>query len=268
MGVSEVERRVKGSPQRQEAAHQILKIWRYETGQQSLETRGDFYISDRGAAGYSEKLKGLTATLDYASSLAGSNTVLDLGTDTGRACADLSKKFRDLSFIGTGLRRSPLAEKFLPGDKFKVTAAENLRGIANESIACVIANYSITYSHAQRLVAERLDEVLIPGGIIKASFLSTPTDQILAGLHEQSREFSEVAEQRDHSEFQTALLAMAYDTHAIQVKNFDYVPSYVLVAIKPGNPSSPTAKAILEEDIKQMQPKEKIKRWARRTFIR
>jgi SAM-dependent methyltransferase len=161
----------KFSSLRQEAARQILNIYRYENSQWNDLKLGTAYFDyDRNGRKYAEMMNGLTATLDYVGSLPDSNIVLDLGTGTGRACADLARQFKNLTFIGTGLHRYPGTERFLSGGKFILTSGENL-GIKDKSIAGVIANSSITYSHAQQLIAKRIDEVLVPGGIVKATFL-------------------------------------------------------------------------------------------------
>jgi hypothetical protein len=44
------------------------------------------------------------------------------------------------------------------------------------------------------------------------------------------------------------------------------VRRYILLAIKPGNPSSLSAREILAKDLKLMSPKEKIKGWMKKIF--
>lgn len=258
----------KFSPLKQEAANQILNIYRYE-----ISEWNDFKLGiacfdyDQDGRKYTEMMNGLTATLDYAGSLPNSNIVLDLGTGTGRGCADLAKQFKNLTFIGTGLRRYPETKRFLSGGKFILTCGENL-GIKDESIAGVIANSSITYSHAQQLIAKRIDEALVPGGIVKATFLFSPEKQPNLKLYRQEKIILDLTKPRDHKEFETAMLAMGYD---LEVKPIFFpdgvnVRRYILLAIKPGNLSSFSAKEILDKDLQLMFPKEKIKRWIKKIF--
>jgi hypothetical protein len=255
----------KFSPLRQEAARQILNIYRFETHQRNnFRPKSDFSY-DRNGHEYFEMMNGLTATLGYAENLPDSNTILDLGTGTGRGCVDLAKQFENLNFIGTGLRRYPETERFLPGNKFTLTSGENLRGIKDKSIAGVIANFSITYSHAQQLVAERVDEILVPGGIVKATFVFSPEKQPNLILNKRARITLDRTKPKDYKEFEKALLTMGYD---VEVKPVLYpdkinVRRYILLAIKPENPSSFNAKEILAKDLKLMPLKENIRRWAR-----
>ena len=251
---------------RQKAARQIFNIRQYEAYQwNNSKPESASFLYDRHGDEYFEMMNGLTATLDYAGNLSDSNTVLDLGTGTGRGCADLARQFEKLNFIGTGLYRYPEIKRFLPGDKFILTSGENLRGIKDKSIAGVIANFSITYSHAQQLIAKRIDEVLVPGGIMKATFYFSPEKQPNLISDERARIALDCTKPKDHEEFKTALLIMGYD---LEVKPVFYVDKinvrrYVLLAIKPGNPSSVGAKEILAKDLELMPLKENTMGWAR-----
>lgn len=249
---------------RQTAAHQVLKIHRFEARQREGDTRISF-IHDRKGPKYIDSLRGLIATFAYARSLPGSNVVLDIGTGTGRGCADLARQFPDFYFTGTGLCRYQQTENYLPGNRFRVTSGEVLRGIGDESIACIISVFSITYSHAQQLVAERIDQVLKPGGVIKASFLFSPETQPSLNLSEQTRLTLDATQPRDHEDFKKALLAMGYD---LEIKPIFYddgvrVRRYILAAIKPGNPTLLTAKDILNADAISLLPEERFKRWVK-----
>ena len=67
---------------------------------------------------------------------------------------------------------------FIGRENRYITSTEVLRGIDDETIGCVLALHSITYSVAPSLAIKSIDRVLIPGGVFKGFFtVKTPTIQ-------------------------------------------------------------------------------------------
>ena len=161
----------KGSPERRAVARQLLAMRR-------LERLGEC-VDDRGGGDYIHCFKGLRRFLDYTRAVPGSNLVLDIGAGITRGVNDLSKseKGRNLKFMATGLvskirgqgdNRYKRVDNSLGSANLRLTSGEILRGIADNSVAGVMALFSIAYSACPEMVIDRINQVLVPGGVIKA----------------------------------------------------------------------------------------------------
>lgn len=137
----------------------------------TAETKCSFVINRTNFA-YSNELKGLKATLDYIRDLGSSNIVVDVGTGTGRAWSKLAETEEyghGLEFWATGLVDYNCHELF--NGRFKNTPAEIMDGFKTASVGGIIAVYSIAYGSPRQCI-DRLDNILVPGGVIKACFSS------------------------------------------------------------------------------------------------
>ena len=158
------ERPPEKEPGRNALSQQIKKVRAGEWGVK-------FYKIDRSMSGYILSIGGLRHLLDYVRQRGGSR-VLDIGAGTTRGVAELAKSplGRDLQFEATVMSYHPVIEKNLGGDHTHVTAGETLRGVADNSVDCIIANHSIAYSIDPERVVRSIDRILKPGGVIKGIF--------------------------------------------------------------------------------------------------
>ena len=191
--------------------------------------RGALYEYNRNLRDYLIALHGLEHFLDYVRGVEQSSLVVDVGAGTTRAVYELSYSplGKDLNFMATVLRFNLGVKKFLGEKRTRVTSAEKLRRIEDNSVAGIIANNSIGYSNAPEAVIKRIDQVLVPGGAIKANF-SLFMDEFEFGTHH---------------EFSAALSRLNYDI-ALKVN-----PRWqdLMVAIKPGG-NGASAQELLDKD--------------------
>jgi hypothetical protein len=127
------------------------------------------YKRNRSLARYLFYLLGLGATLDYVRTLS-SHYVVDLGTGTGRAMAELeqSKLGEGLTFVGTGI----VWNKSVVLRNYRITPAELMSGFGASSAGAVISVFGpIHYSNHVSLVLEKIDEILVPGGVVKLGMM-------------------------------------------------------------------------------------------------
>lgn len=135
----------------------------------NAEVKGNFIV-DRDLLAYLKKLKGLEATLDYVRNLGSSNIVVDVGTGMGLAWSQLAYDYGNgLEFWATGLIDYDCNERF--NGRFKNTSAEIMEGFETASVGGVVAVYSIAYGSPRQCI-DRLDDILVSGGVIKARFCS------------------------------------------------------------------------------------------------
>lgn len=128
----------------------------------------------RDGDAYLRTLSGLDATIAYLQSRGLPRRVLDVGTGTGLGINDLTGTvFADgWDIHATGLLRKNLIPDLSPRIKFHVTAGEFLKGIPDASTSCTLALNSVAYSQTPELVVANLDRVTVPGGVVKATFVS------------------------------------------------------------------------------------------------
>ena len=234
----------KGDARRNEIAWQVKNARRRERG--VLTT----YQLDRSGFNYVHALEGLESLFQYVRSLS-SNMVLDIGAGTTKGARDLSKcSFgQGLRFEATVLNNTAIVQANLGRKHTHVVPAETLRGIADSSVGCAIAVLSIGYSTAPSLVVESCDRVLAPGGVLKATFLpQTDTGLLVFSSNEM----------QPIDKFCNELRKRGYDV-ATKPKRGEFLYD-ILLAIKSGNPSAPTAESLLEADAKSfVQQAEDIK---------
>jgi len=116
-----------------------------------------------------------TDGFDYLRKLDGHGLVLDIGAGTTRGISQLEKSSlgSGLSFEAVALSYSPLIKENLGLEKTHITSAESLKGVKNESVAGVISLFGISYCTRPDLAVYSIDRVLLPGGVIKAGFISS-----------------------------------------------------------------------------------------------
>jgi hypothetical protein len=221
--MSEVLRNLpKNSPERIEVANQIRAA-------RDLD-RVDFRTK-RGLSYYRVNFQGLDYFFDYASRLE-SNVILDIGTGKGVALREMQSRYGNrFKFIGTRLSYA-LDDEIDPLIQVIPTSAEILYGIPDESVAGVLAGYSIAYSAKPEYALRRIDQVLIPGGVIKAVF------------YDVKDEFASHTNIKSSAEFENELRSHGYDT-SVSTKKKD---GELLVAIKPGFDLSKSASDLLLDD--------------------
>jgi hypothetical protein len=186
----------------------------------------------REGTGYINQLGGLEHLLDYGRSFGVGSKVLDIGTGIGLAIGEIARSpfGRDLDFWATTLP-SPgygYIYSWLDQSKILYTSAEYLEGIEDKSIAICLAVASIMYSSYPAYAIRRIDEVLVPGGALKATFYT-------------KSDFDEHVS--NHRPFVRELVGLGYDIHICQtIGMFEAV-----LAIKPGGQGM-RAKTLIEMD--------------------
>ncbi len=204
---------------RKEAAHQIRRArWR--------EREGRPYNRDRSGFQYIKELAGVKELFSYLKTLP-SRKILDIGAGTTHGITDISQSSfgTDMEFEATVLNSVPQIEKYLGNERTHITSAEILRGIPDNSIACVLSVFSLTYSRAPELVIGSVDRVLVPGGVIKIGSDDAPIWQLYQLLKDKG-----------------------YDTD----EDEGWGTFRVVLGIKPGNPTAPSAASLIEKDKKTM----------------
>jgi hypothetical protein len=137
----------------------------------SLERTNPLFIQDSSLARYVHAARGLGYFLNRINTSNVPSVVLDIGTGTGNALAQLAQEPNcdGISFIGTTLTESTVSKASQTVPIF-VTPAEELRGILDKSVGGIISIAGIGFSDHPHLVAENMDRVLADGGLIKATF--------------------------------------------------------------------------------------------------
>lgn len=157
---------------RQSLAHDLRRYRAIE--KQTLSPESELKNRrNRSAELYVRNLQGLEATLEYASHLP-VKTVVDLGAGTSLAAGQLAKSpyGKNLEFIGTGLVPDPAIKENLGSEHYRLTPAETMRGFKPGSVGAFISVFGpLYYSDFQKQVFDKLDELLVPEGIIKLSVM-------------------------------------------------------------------------------------------------
>ena len=192
------------------------------------------YNTIRNLREYFIRLHGFQNLFSYIKSLP-CKKVLDIGTGEGIAIAELSKlsMTEGLDFELTALKNVPNLRKNFSKEKIHITGVETLRGIAPLSVACILAVNSVAYSSDPGLAVQQMDEVLIPGGVVKASFYikSNAPKRYASNLFFQGP--------RD---FMYAFKRLGYD---VESDLFGEGDTQVVVAVKPGNHNALSAFKLL-----------------------
>lgn len=225
------------SPEKQEIASQLLEMRAYERRLRINPEEGDKPENwDRDMYGYLFWLNGLTAFLNHARSLGRGSLILDLGAGTTRGISEIASSAmgQGLNFEATVLSNRPEIKDNLGLEKTHITSAESLRGIATNSVSAIIALNSLSYSAAPHIAIKRIDDVLVPGGLIKAAF------KVKEGRGDDS--IGELNYQ-PHDYFSMCLRDLGYD-----VAISDLESEEILVAIKPGANVRLSAKELLRID--------------------
>jgi len=229
-------KKISQSFERVQIAEQIKKARKSEREDQKYECH-------RSGKEYFYRIGGLKNLFQYLKSLP-SNKVLDVGAGTGNASYRISQMpiSDGLDFEITALRNSPELMNNFPKEKTHITEVESLNGIKNESLAGVIGVNSIAYSINPKLVVERIDEVLIKGGVVKATFNKFGVSHDYGGLVFKGPE-----------KFIEVFASLGYDSSFIENKfsaedDFGVFVNSIILAIKPGNPKAPSAKELLDLD--------------------
>ncbi len=239
----------------------VLKKERSEIAEQMMKARkserldsGTRYTVHRTGKECLCMLGGLKFLFDYLRTLP-SNKILDVGVGTGNASSVISQMLisSDLNFEATALRIIPELQKNFPKEKIHITGVETLRGIQDNSLAGIIGVNSIAYSDHPDLAIKRIDQVLVPGGVIKATFAISGYSENYNGTIFKSSE-----------EFIKALHALNYDVAPMKINDLFTsigmpLSNSILIAIKPGNPNAPTAEELLRSDFDGLKSETKEK---------
>lgn len=167
---------------------------------------------------------------------------LDVGAGFGEAIKAIREKYREgLDIYATNLTYNENLVENLGKDKVHVTPAEFMKGFEPQSVTGIIAVASIAYSVSPEFVVQKLNDILIPGGIIKASFRK-PHSGYMAEYGFQT-----------HHEFTKRLKQLGYDVAVLN--------DYVVLAIKPGGPLKVRAKSLLKKDLASVKRLRLDKHW-------
>lgn len=186
------------------------------------------YTIDRNSRGYIGNLFGLSATFGYVRSLS-SQTIVDIGAGTTRGIHEISQlpSAQGLEFQATVLTPERVSHNALPSNKIHVTSVEALDGFQDESVGAFLGVDSIGYSASPRIAVKRINEALVKGGVLKASF---------------SRN---VPNMSGYLEFGKELKGLGYDMYGMMET---HMFSETLLAIKPGGAKAVKAKDISTKD--------------------
>lgn len=205
---------------------------------QRLDGKKNRYTMDRGGTTYIEQLLGMEYLLDYLQTLQGPPVILDIGSGTTRGAHELGLMTNTFGFDmhATVLTPPmPTGKKLLNPEKVRVTSAEYLEGFENNSVRGVLALASIMYSAVPQLAIRRINQILVPGGALKAAF-SINDGAVLSDVGKLMHK---------HDAFTEELKRLGYDIGIDEStdEQFD-----VVLAIKPGGPPSHSAQEILGAD--------------------
>lgn len=234
--------------ERMQSAGQIRHARNQEKNQAQSE---DFYKTHRTGQEYLVRMGGLEHLFEYVRSLK-SRRVLDIGTGSGNALRMVSKMriARALSFEATALNLSPELKRNLRKDQIHLTGVETLRGCKNYDFGAVLALNSVAYASYPRMAIKRINEVLVPGGVFKATFgdlggIDNYGGQIMKG---PDRFIEELAK----AKYDLALTTHNFigETKAEGEPETQIAPlgNTILLAIKPGG-QSVSARELLKQDL-------------------
>lgn len=196
------------------------------------------YCTQRGSQDYVRALRGVRHTFAQVMGL-GSRMVLDIGTGSAKALKQFQRvhEYRNLDFKATGLTLHPDVDENIGIENFVLTSAEVLRAIPDNSVGAAISVFSVTYSAAPEYVVDSIDRVLVEGGIFKAAL--RPTKKRFRQRKIRGMTILREMDAVNGSTYKQLFDDMGYDAHLAHARDRD-----VLLAIKPGNPTSPSAKML------------------------
>lgn len=206
------------------------------------------YLTTRDMFAYEEVLGGFTHLLKYAKSLTESNRILDIGAGSTIATNEIARSIlgKDLDFYATGLSPHPLAKQNLGSERIHIASAERLRRIPDDSIACIIGIFSVTYTWFPEAVVEEVDRILVPGGAFKSNFLAG-RDSRDTSLGAIPKYYPFSLDLNSHHPFSKRFKQLGY---AVAVKK-DFRGSDILLVVKGGaNQESSIATELIKEDLK------------------
>jgi SAM-dependent methyltransferase len=216
-----------------------------------IEQKGDYREEEwnRGMLEYFRELNGLSQLFGYVYQLAAGGLVLDIGAGTTRGIGEIakSKLGEGLNFKATVLTRDPRIENNLGFENTHITSAAALRGTAYHSVSAVLSLNGIAYTVDSLMVARKIDQVLVPGGVIKATFRSKIAPPTFRALRYPFN---------THNVLSYDLEELGYD---VAILNEELQEAYarprevganenVMLAIKPGGKASHTARELLASD--------------------
>lgn len=161
--------------------------------------------------------------------------MLDIGAGKGYGINDIagSPLGEGLVFRATALTFDAAHPAIKPRVRITYTSAEVLHGFGNGSVACVLSVFSLGYCIVPWFVAGRIDQILVPGGVVKTVSFNhkelgcLPPENL--SLH-----FS----------------ALGYDVYLEDKGPINYQGDYqILLAVKP-NPvgKTPSARDLMQSD--------------------
>lgn len=205
---------------------------------------------DRSASRYISYFQGLESTLAYTRRLP-NKTLVDLGAGTSRAIAEIARSDygKDITFIGTGLVSDPAIEENIGRAQYRITPAETMRGFEDASVGCFISLYGpFLYSSHLDLILKKMDELLIPDGIVKICIGLRLQDEKEPRRHEVNERNANIARSIEVFLREKKYGVDFRDDELIDQKRVNRI----FLAIKPGfaNPDTDTvAHRIMTEDI-------------------
>lgn len=169
--------------------------------------------------------------------------ILDIGTGKGLGISRLASRYKekDLQFHATGLRAPTMLQ---PSVFFHRTSAEVLHGIEDTSIGAVLALNSIAWSTSPEMVVNRIDTVLAPGGVLKATFAPKNNRDLYTRLTNPLVGF------KTYDKFVSVLSDLNYDISVKSTSQSGIPPEDLVVAIKGGGSGGVTAEELLIEDLR------------------
>ena len=228
----------KKSPERSATARQIIDMRQKERsdGDDGVETLRD-------AEQLIIALGGVEHMFNQVRTLP-SNVILDIGGGTTIGINEIAESSlgHGLDFHATVLTHKDEIQRHLGRARTHHTPVETLRKIPSNSVGGIIGTYSIGYSPAPELAVLSIDRVLVPGGVLKATFNLPDIPPSPHGLNTAAAFIRELEKK-------------GYATAPI-----NRAQSAVLLAVKPGS-SSVSAKTLLEQDIATaVEQAERVKR--------
>lgn len=205
------------------------------------------FYRNRSGETYLKNLSGLAGLLKYAGKKGGA--VLDLGTGNGKGLNEIKKSLlgQNLNFMGTGIIQDHTAKNNLGSENYFVTTSANLKEIPNSSVGAVISVYgdlnALMSAEFMEKTADRLNEVLVPGGAIKFN-----VNILTEGLSDEEN----ARRQETLNTFISSLRSKGFGIATAEASSTDpeLQINLIVLAIKPEQGSNPeeTAKEILSED--------------------